>query len=106
MIDKELQKQLADACTKACKAVPDGFGGIVLLWGAKDDRVENVAALIDGAITDDEDNAIRSDWATSMALSDLIAKNRRVYGIVSFALAECLKTLEEARKATEGQSKN
>lgn len=95
MTNKEIQSRLVEARERLSAGIPEGMGAMVLLWEAEGSKVEGVSGLVDGMVSEEAGNTTRSDWATAMALADAMAADRRVFGIVSFALAEYAGKVKE-----------
>lgn len=98
MNGKEIHSRLVEARERLSAGIPKGMGALVILWEAEGAKVEGVSGLVDGTVSEEAGNTTRSDWATAMALADAMAADRRVFGIVSFALAEYAGKAEEVER--------
>ena len=104
MNDKEIHSRLVEARERLSAGIPEGMGALVILWEAEGTKVEGVSGLVDGTVSEEAGNTTRSDWAAAMALAYAMAADRRVFGIVSFALAEYAGKVEEEKKNDNLQS--
>ncbi len=94
MENNELQSDLKEVAGKMSEFVPEGAGALCIVWKADGEWPEGAHCLVQGVVGGQE-NEVRSDWATAMALADAMAADRRVFGIVSFALAEYAGRVKE-----------
>lgn len=94
MENNELQSGLKEVVGKISELVPERAGALCIVWKADGEWPEGVHCLVQGVVGGQE-NEVRSDWATAMALADAMAADRRVFGIVSFALAEYAGRVKE-----------
>ena len=93
MQNKELLEKLAKTAEEVSKVIPDDLGGMVILWGHKDNRQEDACMIKLGEpeIKPGQLLEIKSFYSTSMALFDCMVKDERVAGIVKFAMEEYRK---------------
>lgn len=98
MENNELQSDLKEVVGKMSKLVPEGVGAICIVWKADGECPEGAHCLVQGVVGGQE-NEVRSDWATAMAMAEAMLKDRRVYAIASFAMAEYAQMLNEGKES-------
>ena len=82
MKNKKMQDHLVETCNNLTKQLPDGIGGLVVLWESDGRRAENIGVLVG-----EEDD----DYKTAMSLADLMTVNERVCTIVAYAMFQYSK---------------
>ncbi len=97
MENNELQSSLKEVAGKMSELVPEGAGALCIVWKANGDRPEGAHCLVQGVVGGQE-NEVRSDWATAMAMAEAMLRDRRVYAIASFALAEYAQMNNEGKE--------
>lgn len=94
MRDKNLVEDITAIAKAASELYTEGTGGLVVVWKQSDTRQEDMVAIVSGdsqAAGSEEET--KSQFTTSMAIADLMSKNRVFARIILFAVQEYQKII-------------
>lgn len=93
MRDKNLVEDITAIAKAASELYTEGTGGLVVVWKQSDTRQEDMVAIVSGDSQAAGEEETKSQFTTSMAIADLMSKNRVFARIILFAVQEYQKII-------------